>query len=110
MGGWGRVAYPLGGGRRMLARSTKAKQVDREVGLVVAGALAILFGWLLMTNTQAVAQKAFQCVQVTSLDGVKIKLTCETSPNSILAVQIAGAALGICGTITAVISAVNWSR
>jgi hypothetical protein len=94
----------------MQVRSTKAKQVDREIGLVVAGALAILFGGMLLTNTQAVAQKTFQCVQVTSLDGVKIKVTCETSPNSILAVEIAGAALAICGTITAVISAVNWSR
>jgi uncharacterized membrane protein len=94
----------------MPVRSTKVKQVDREIGLVVAGALAILFGGLLLTNTQAVAQKTFQCVPVTSLDGVKIKVTCETSPSSILAVEIAGAALGICGTITAVISAVNWSR
>jgi len=94
----------------MQVRSTKAKQVDREVGLVVAGALAIFFGWLLLTNTQTVAQKMFQCEQVTALDGVQIKVTCETSPNSILAVEIAGAALGICGAITAVISAVNWSR
>lgn len=94
----------------MTVRSTKAIQVDREVGLVIVGALAVFFGWLLLTNTQAVAQKTFQCVQVTSLDGVKIKVTCETSPSSILAVEIAGAALGICGTITAVISAVNWSR
>jgi hypothetical protein len=94
----------------MLVRSTKARQVDREVGLVVVGALAVLFGGLLLTNTQAVAQKMFQCVQVTSLDGVKIVVTCETSPNSLLAVQIAGAALIMCGAITTVISAVNWSR
>jgi hypothetical protein len=94
----------------MLARSTKAKQVDVEVGLVMLGALAVLFGWLLLSNVQAVAQKMFQCVQVTSLDGVKILVTCQTSPNSILAVEIAGAALIICGLITVVISAVNWSR
>jgi hypothetical protein len=95
----------------MQVRSTKAKQqMDREVGLVMVGALAVLFGWLLLTNTQAVAQKMLQCDHVSALDGGKIVVTCETSPNSILAVEIAGAALGICGAITAVISAVNWSR
>jgi hypothetical protein len=94
----------------MRVRSTKARHVDVEVGLVMLGALAVLFGWLLLSNVQAIAQKMFQCVQVTSLDGVKIMVTCETSPNSILAIEIAGAALVICGLITIVISAVNWSR
>jgi hypothetical protein len=94
----------------MQVRSTKATQVDLEAGLVAVGALAVFFGWLLLSNIQAVAQKMFQCVPVTSLDGVKIIVTCETSPNSILSVQIAGAALIICGIATVVISAVNWSR
>ena len=85
-------------------------ELDREVGLVVAGALALLFGWLLMTNTQPVAQKMFQCVPVQSLDGVKVVVTCETSPTSLLAVEIAGAGLGICGIVTVLVSAVNWSR
>jgi hypothetical protein len=51
----------------------------------------------------------FQCEQVQSLDGVKVVVTCETSPNSILAVEIAGAALGICGVVTVLVGAVNWS-
>jgi hypothetical protein len=94
----------------MRARSTKAKQTELEIGLIMAGALAVLFGWFLIANSQAVAQKMFQCVQGTALDGVKIVVTCETSPNSVLAVEIAGAGFGICGAITAVVSAVNWSR
>jgi hypothetical protein len=93
----------------MPAQTTKSN-FDREVGLVMVGALAVLFGWLLITNTQAVAQKMFDCEQVQSLDGVKTVVTCETSPNSVLAVQIAGAALGICGIVTVLVSAVNWSR
>jgi hypothetical protein len=93
----------------MPAVATKSK-LDREVALVVVGALAMLFGWLLITNTEAAAEKTFQCVPVQSLDGVKVVVTCETSPNSILAVQIAGAALGICGVVTVLVGAVNWSR
>jgi hypothetical protein len=90
-------------------QQTKSK-MDREVGLVVAGALAMLFGWLLLTNSQGVAQKMFQCVPVQSLDGVKVVVTCETSPTNVLAVEIAGAGLGICGVVTVLVSAVNWSR
>jgi hypothetical protein len=99
----------------MPAVAAKSKAVatkstlDREVALVFVGALAMLFGWLLITNTEPVAQKMFQCVPVQSLDGVKVVVTCETSPNSILAVEIAGAALGICGVVTVLVGAVNWS-
>lgn len=89
--------------------ATKSK-VEREIGLVVIGALAMIFGCLLLMNTQAVAQKMFQCVPVQSLDGVKVVVTCETAPSSILAVEIAGGALGICGVITVLVSAVNWAR
>lgn len=93
----------------MPARPTQSK-MDREVLLVFVGALALLFGWLMMTNNQAVAQKMFQCEQVQSLDGVKTVVTCETSPNSVLAVQISSAALGICGIVTILVGAVNLSR
>ena len=68
----------------MRARSTKAKQTELEIGLIMAGALAVLFGWFLIANSQAVAQKMFQCVPVQSLDGVKVVVTCETAPSSIL--------------------------
>ena len=94
----------------MLAAVATKKKMDREIGLVVVGALAMIFGCLLLMNTQAVAQKMFQCVPVQSLDGVKVVVTCETAPSSILAVEIAGGALGICGLITALVSVVNWVR
>jgi hypothetical protein len=95
----------------MAAQSKAAPKstLDREVALVFVGALAMLFGWLLITNTDAAAGKMFQCVPVQSLEGVKVVVTCETSPNSVLAVEIAGAALGICGVVTVLVSAVNWS-
>ena len=93
----------------MPAVATKSK-MDREVGLMAIGAAALLFGILLLLNSQSVAQKMFQCVQVQSLDGVKTVVTCETSPSSILAVEIAGGAFGICGILTVVVGAVNWSR
>jgi len=92
------------------SKAATKSTLDREVALVFVGALAMLFGWLLITNTEPVAQKMFQCEQVQSLDGVKVVVTCETSPNSVLAVQIVGAALGICGVVTVLVSAVNWSR
>jgi hypothetical protein len=93
----------------MPAVATKTK-MEREIGLVLVGALSTLFGCLLLMNTQAVAQKMFQCVPVQSLDGVKVVVTCETAPSSVLAVEIAGGALAICGVVTVLVSAVNWAR
>jgi hypothetical protein len=92
------------------SKAAAKSTLDREVALVFVGALAMLFGWLLITNTDAAAAKMFQCVPVQSLSGVNVVVTCETSPNSVLAVEIAGAALGICGVVTVLVSAVNWSR
>jgi hypothetical protein len=94
----------------MQVRSTKAKQMDREIGLMALGAVAVLFGVLLLMNSQSVAQKMFQCVQVQSLDGPKTVVTCETAPSSTLAVEIAGGAFGICGILTVLVGAVNWAR
>jgi hypothetical protein len=94
----------------MQVRLTKAKQMDREVGLMAIGSVALLFGVLLLLNSQSVAQKMFQCVQVQSLNGVKTVVTCETAPSSVLAVEIVGGAFSICGLLTVVVGAVNWSR
>jgi hypothetical protein len=85
-------------------------KLDREVTLVMVGALAMLFGWLMFTHSNEAAHRMFACVPVQRLDGPKYVVTCELPPTSELEVEIIGMAAGVCGFATAFVGALNISR
>ena len=87
-----------------------SEKLDREVVLVMAGALAMLFGWLMFTHSHGAAARVFACEPVQSLDGPKVVVTCETPSSGVLAVEMVGMALGVFGFATSFIGAVNISR
>jgi hypothetical protein len=85
-------------------------KVDREVVLVMAGALAMLFGWLLLTHSDEFAHKYIACEKVQKLDGPRFVVACELPPNSDTEIEIIGMGLGICGVSSVFIGAINISR
>jgi len=85
-------------------------KVDREVVLVMVGALAMLFGWLLLTHSDGFAHRYIACEPVQKLDGPQFVVSCELPPYSVTEVEIVGMAIGICGVASVFVGGLNISR
>ncbi len=85
------------------------RKIDREVVLLVAGSVAVLFGWILLANTEQIALAVLGCGHQGAPGPFGQPGQCfGTSSGERILVQIAGMSLSIGGVVAILVGALNY--